>query len=176
MTASKNTVLDLQEVARLLQNTTIVLRQRVTVLPDRAVAWHPGPAKWCIKEVIGHLTEEDKRDFAGRIEAMLDELEPSLKLNDQEEVARVRHDCDKNVRDLLDEFDTVRGSSIALVMKLGGTDLDRGGVHPKIGRIRICELLHEWIYHDLNHLRQIDANVQAFLWDHLGNMQRFYPS
>ena len=44
--------------------------------------------KWCIKEVIGHLTEEDKRDFAGRIEAMLDELEPSLKLNDQEEVAR----------------------------------------------------------------------------------------
>ena len=26
---------------------------------------------------------------------MLDELEPSLKLNDQEEVARVRHDCDK---------------------------------------------------------------------------------
>lgn len=176
MTDSNDTVLDLQEVARLLHNTTIVLRQRVTALPDRAVARHPGSAKWCIKEVIGHLTEEDKRDFVGRIQAMLDEVEPFLRLNDQVEVARLRHDCDKNLLDLLDEFDTIRCSSISFVMKLGVTDLDRGGVHPKIGRIRIRELLHEWIYHDLNHLKQIDANVQDFFWEYLGNMQRFYPS
>jgi len=176
MTNTKDIPLDPQEVAQLLQNTMIVLRQRVTSLPDRAVARHPGPGKWCIKEVIGHLTEEDKRDFVGRIQIMLDDLEPSLKVNDQEEVARARHDCDKKVHDLLDEFNTVRSSSIAFVMKLRVTELERGGSHPKIGHIRIRELLHEWIYHDLNHIRQIDANVQRFLWDHLGNMQRFYPS
>ena len=175
MKDSDDMLLDLQEVGRLLHNTMIVLRQRVTALPDRAVARHPSSSKWCIKEVIGHLTEEDKRDFVGRIQAMLDELEPSLELNDQEEVARLRRDCDRNLRDLMDEFETVRCSSISFVMKLGVKDLDRGGVHPKIGRIRIRELLHEWIYHDLNHLRQIDANVQRFLWEHLGNMQRFYP-
>ena len=175
MTDFKDMLLDIGEVTGLLHNTTVVLRQRVTALPDRAIARHPGSAKWCIKEVIGHLAEEDNRDFVGRIRAMLDELDPSFQPNDQEEVARLRHDCDKNLNDLLHEFETVRRSSISFVMKLGVAELDRGGVHPKIGRIRIRELLHEWIYHDLNHLRQIDANVQRFLWDHLGNMQRFYP-
>ena len=175
MTDFKDMLLDIGEVTRLLHITTVVLRQRVTALPDRAITRHPGSAKWCIKEVIGHLAEEDKRDFVGRIQAMLDELDPSLKPNDQEEVARLRHDCDKNLNDLLDEFEAVRRSSISFVKKLGVAELERGGVHPKIGRIRIRELLHEWIYHDLNHLRQIDANVQRFLWDHLGNMQRFYP-
>jgi hypothetical protein len=48
MTDSKDTVLDLREIARLLHNTTIVLRQRVTALPDRAVARHPGSEKWRI--------------------------------------------------------------------------------------------------------------------------------
>ncbi len=176
MTNTKDILLNPKEVTQLLQNTALVLRQRVTALPDRAIARHPGPGKWCVKEVIGHLTEEDARDFVGRIQTVLDEMEPSLRINDQEEVARVRRDCDKDLHDLLDEFDTVRSSSIAFVMKLGVTDLDRGGMHPKIGHIRIRELLHEWIYHDLNHLRQIDANVQRFLWDHLGKMQRFYPS
>lgn len=176
MTNSKDVPLAPQEVAHLLQNTTIVLRQLVTALPNRVVVLHPGPGKWCIKEVIGHLTEEDKGDFVGRIRMMLDEPEPSLKVSDQEEVARARRDCEKNLHDLLDEFNTVRSSSVAFVMRLRATELDRGGVHPKIGHIRIRELLHEWIYHDLNHIRQIDANVQRFLWDHLGNMQRFYPS
>lgn len=174
MADSKDMRLDMGEVMRVLHNTAIVLRQRVIALPDRAVARHPGPAKWCIKEIIGHLSEEDKRDFVGRIQSMLNDPDPILELNDQEEVARLRHDCDKNLHDLLDEFETVRCNSISFVMKLGVTELDRLGVHPKVGRIGIRELLHEWIYHDLNHLRQIDANVQRFLWDHLGNMQRFY--
>ena len=176
MTKIKHISLEPQELAHLLQNTTTVLRQLVAALPDRVVALHPGPGKWCIKEVIGHLTEEDKRDFVGRIRMMLDEPEPSLKVSDQEEVARARRDCEKNLHDLLDEFNTVRSSSVAFVVGLRATELDRGGVHPKIGHIRIRELLHEWIYHDLNHIRQIDANVQRFLWDHLGNMQRFYTS
>jgi|SRR5208282_1373941 hypothetical protein len=176
MTNSKDVPLAPQEVAQLLQNTTTVLRQLVTALPNHVVVLHPGSGKWCIKEVIGHLTEEDKRDFVGRIRMMLDEPEPSLKVSDQEEVARARRDCEKNLHDLLDEFNTVRSSSVAFVMRLRATELDRGGVHPKIGHICIRELLHEWIYHDLNHIRQIDANFQRFLWDHLGNMQRFYPS
>jgi hypothetical protein len=60
------------------------------------------------------------------------------------------------------------------VSALKERELHRGGLHPKIGHLRINNLLHEWIYHDLNHISQIHANVQSFLWAHLGNMQRFY--
>lgn len=27
---------------------------------------HPAAGKWCIKEIIGHRTEQDRRDFVGR--------------------------------------------------------------------------------------------------------------
>jgi hypothetical protein len=168
--------LTLQEVAEQLRRMPVVLRELISALPHRAVAYHPGPRKWCIKEVMGHLTEEDKRDFVGRIEAMLHESEPRLKLNDQDEVARERHDCDKNIDELLDEFTTIRTASIGFVKQLSAADLERRGIHPKIGFIRIRELLHEWVYHDLNHLRQIEGNAQSFLWNHLGNMRGFYTS
>jgi hypothetical protein len=174
MTKLNGAPLDLRQISHLLHSTTIVLRERVTALPDRVLSLHPGRAKWCIKEVIGHLTEEDKRDFFGRIEAMLHGMDPTLRINDQDEVARARRDCGKNLTELLFEFETVRKTSIAFVMRLGATELERGGVHPEIGRIRVGDLLHEWIYHDLNHLRQIDAIVQHFIWDHLGAMQGFY--
>jgi len=107
---------------------------------------------------------------------MLRESEPVLTFNDQAEVARQRRDCDRSMQDLLEEFDSARSSSVAFVTTLSQTDLDRTGMHPKIGKIRIREVLHDWMYHDLNHLKQIDSIVQSFLWARLGNMQRFYQS
>jgi DinB superfamily len=168
--------LQLREVSRVLQGTPSVLRNLVTELPDRATAWHPRPGKWCIKEVVGHLAEEDKRDFVGRIRVILEQDRPLLTVNDQDKVARMRHDCDKDLRGLLDEFSTVRSASAEFVARLKETELIRGGIHPKIGLIRVTDLLHEWMYHDLNHIKQISSNIQRFLWPHLGNMQRFYES
>ena len=165
-----------QQLAESLRRTPIVLRELISALPDRAVAHHPGSRKWCIKEVLGHLSEEDKRDFVGRIEMMLHESEPCLNLNDQDEVARERHDCGKDIHELLDEFTTIRAASVRFVEQLSATDLQRGGMHPRIGLIRVRELLHEWVYHDLNHIRQIEGNAQSLLWNHLGNMRGFYTS
>jgi hypothetical protein len=143
-------------------------------LPERATAWHPAPGKWCIKEVVGHLTEEDNRDFAGRIRTMLDRDEPDLTVTDQDEAARLRRDCAKNLQDLLDEFSSARSAGVELVLNLKEAELLRAGIHPRVGRIRVCELLHEWVYHDLNHIGQISGNLQRLLWARLGNMQQFY--
>jgi len=55
--------LDLNEIAHVLEATPALLRELVGTLPERALDWHPGAEKWCIKEIIGHLTEEDRRDF-----------------------------------------------------------------------------------------------------------------
>jgi hypothetical protein len=48
---------------------------------------------------------------------MLDELDPTLKVDDQNEVARARRDCDRNLWELLFEFETVRRTSIAFLMR-----------------------------------------------------------
>jgi hypothetical protein len=168
--------LELPELTKLLERTPVVLRHSISALPDRAVGYHPGSEKWCIKQILGHLTEEDKRDFVGRIERMLREPGLRLEVNDQNKVARERHDCDKNVGDLLDEFASVRANSVEFLKQLRAADLGCHGIHSTIGSISVRELLHEWVYHDLNHTKQIDVNTQRFLWDHLGNMQGFYSS
>jgi hypothetical protein len=168
--------LELHDITGLLQKTPVVLRNLVEALPGGAIAWHPRAGEWCIKEVVGHLLEEDKRDFVGRIRLILEQDEPRLMVNDQEEVARTRRDCDRILNELLDEFRTVRDASVSFVSTLKAVDLSRGGVHPIIGHVEVTNVLHEWIYHDLNHLTQIGANVQSFLRTHLGNMQQFYQS
>ena len=30
-----------------------------------------------------------------------------------------------------------------------------------------------WLHHDRNHVRQLFANVQAYVWPSMGNSQRF---
>jgi hypothetical protein len=169
-----NAPLNIREIARLLESTPVALRELVTQLPDRITGWHPAPGKWCIREVVGHLTEEDKRDFAGRISTMLEADEPRLAVNDQDAVARMRQDCAKNLGALLDEFNSMRSASVELVLNLKETDLVRGGIRPRMGRIQVVDVLHEWVYHDLNHIRQIGANVQRLLWANFGNIQPFY--
>lgn len=174
--SSLTTGFSLQEVVHALRRMPVVLRELTLSLPKAAVGHHPGSGGWCIKEVLGHLTEEDQRDFVGRIKKMLAESEPQLAINDQTQVARDRKDCDKSIDELLNEFAVIRATSVGFVQRLSTENLERGGVHPKIGPIRVRELLHEWIYHDLNHLRQIEGNAQSFLWDHLGKMREFYKS
>jgi hypothetical protein len=168
------TRLSVVEISDILASTPAVLRTLLVALPPEVASWHPENGKWRMKEVVGHLVEEDKRDFIGRIRVMLDQNEPPLVINDQDEVARERRDCLKALTDLLNEFDSVRQSSVAEIRALTEEQLRRSGVHPKAGRLQISDLLHEWVYHDLNHLKQISNNAQRLLWTQLGTLRGFY--
>jgi hypothetical protein len=37
----------------------------------------------------------------------------------------------------------------------------------------VNDLLHEWVHHDRAHLKQILANVQAYVWPEMGGAQAF---
>ena len=100
-------------------------------------------------------------------------MEPALPGWDQQAVERERDDCHRAARDLLREFQALRSDSVALVEGLKPSDLDRGGTHEKVGHLQVKDLLHEWIHHDRNHFRQVQANVQAYVWPSMGNCQRF---
>lgn len=161
------------QVAELLRVVPTALRAEVAALPAATLSWHPAPGEWCAKEVVGHLIEAEQRGFAGRIRVILAGDSPQLAAWDQVQVARDRRDCERNVADLVNEFLRLREASVALVGGLRDTDLQRGGHHPKVGFLRVQDLLHEWVHHDRNHMKQIMANVQAFVWPHMGNAQRF---
>jgi hypothetical protein len=59
------------------------------------------------------------------------------------------------------------------VGRLIAADLDRAGLHPTVGLLRVGDLLQEWVHHDRNHVRQALANVQAYVWPAMGNAQKF---
>jgi hypothetical protein len=47
-------------------------------------------------------------------------------------------------------------------------------MHVTVGELRVEDLLHEWLYHDRNHFKQMQTNVQEFAWGSMANAQHFY--
>ena len=165
--------LDPAAVAPFLRATIATLTAEVDALSPLALAWHPAPGEWCVKEVLGHLIETERRGFAGRIRIILASPEPPLESWDQNAVAADRRDCERDGRALLGELTAMRAEGVRLVEGLGAADLAWGGRHPTVGHLTVGDLLNEWIHHDRNHVRQILANVQAYVWPHMGNARKF---
>ena len=162
-----------REAAALLGAAATTIRAEMAALPAAALGWHPAAGEWCVKEVLGHLIESERRGFAGRIRIIMAGDRPQLEGWDQDAVARSRGDCVREWAELFDEFARLREASVPLVAGLAPEDLSRGGMHPKVGLLTVGDLLHEWVHHDRNHIRQMLANVQSFAWPHMGNAQRF---
>ena len=162
-----------REAAQLLRAALATLHAESSALPPATLGWHPAEGEWCAKEVLGHLIEAERRGFAGRIRIILGSANPALETWDQDTVARARRDCARDWRELLAELSGLREDSAALVEGLDVSALERGGRHPTVGDLSVGDLLHEWVHHDRNHIRQILANVQQYVWPHMGNAQRF---
>jgi hypothetical protein len=151
----------------------VMLRTLFDAFPDALLRWRPAPEEWCALEVVGHLVETEERGFAGRIRAIRAEERPRFSGWDPASVARVRRDAEGDAAQLLAELTRRRAESVALVESLTTAEYARGGDHPDVGFLTVNDLLHEWVNHDGNHLRQILANVQAYTWPNMGSAQRF---
>lgn len=161
------------QVADLLRSTATAINSELTAIPPVLAGWHPAPGEWCMKEALGHIIEAERRGFAGRIRLLLQRDRADLATWDQVAVARQRRDCERDVADLLREFAELREPSVTLVAGLSAADLMRGGNHPEVGYLRVNDVMQEWVHHDRNHVRQMLANVQAYVWPHMGSAQRF---
>jgi hypothetical protein len=161
------------EVGAVLESSGDAFAMLLRSISREIASWRPAPQEWCVNECVGHIIEAENRGFAGRIRIILDLDEPRLQGWDQADVARSRHDGDREPAELLAEFEPLRRDSVKLVRSLEPHQLERGGIHPDVARLTVGDLLHEWVHHDANHLRQAYANVQAYVWPSMGNAQRF---
>jgi DinB superfamily len=161
------------EIAELLESGGRSFAGTLRSLPQEAASWHPAKGEWCVNECAGHVIEADKRGFAGRIRIILGESDPDLPGWDRASVSHARNDCARRPEDIASELEGQRADGVALVRSLTPEQLTRGGNHADVGRLTVNDLLHEWAYHDANHLRQALANVQAYVWGAMGNAQRF---
>jgi DinB family protein len=160
-----------EEVAGLLESTCALIEAEMKALGDEGCRFHYKSGEWCVNECVGHLIEAEKRGFAGRIRDLL--AGKPIQSWDQAQVARDRRDCDRVSQSLWMEFMGLRHDSIALVQSLKPGDMDKSGVHPQVGTLRVRDLLQEWVHHDRNHTRQMLAIQQERVYPHMGNSQKF---
>lgn len=165
--------LGLERVAALLASTVQAVRAEADAFGQEAMRWHPASGEWCVNEVIGHIMEAEERGFAGQIRRIRENPGRELPDWDPPAVTEARRDCERNGLELVAELETMRAESVRLVQELSAAQLGLSGEHPLVGRLRISELLHEWLHHDRRHLKQILSNVQASVWPNMGNAQNF---
>ena len=160
------------QVAPLLAATVATLRAEVRALGLEA-RWRPASGEWSVNECVGHLLEAERRGFAGRIRAIRATDGVLLTTWDPTVVAAARHDDEADPLELVEAFAAERSLGIALVRALAPAELGRIGIHPKVGPLRVDEILGQWVHHDRNHVRQALAVTQARVWDQMGATRQF---
>ena len=139
--------------------------------------WRPAPDVWSANECVGHLIEAERRGFAGRVTAILAEDRPNITADleawDPPEIAEARRDHERDAAELVAEFIGLRAAGVAIVRALTPNDLERVGMHPAVGPLRVGEVIAEWIHHDRDHIRQLLEVTQTRIWSQMGTARRF---
>ncbi|HEY3108772.1 MAG TPA: DinB family protein [Chloroflexota bacterium] len=151
----------------ILAATPPILRALAGAGSAETLARRPTVEGWSAREVLAHLWRAET--FVGaRIRSMLEQDEPLFE-------PPVYGQAPEDLGDLLREWDSARTANLALFGSLTPRQGERGGRHPRHGRITVREHVVEWAYHDLDHLRQIMGAWQVELYPSIGSFQGLYP-
>ncbi len=164
-------MIDLAEIASTIESTPFVLRSLLAPFDDNALSERPAAREWCVREVIGHLIATDTGAFADRIGAILNG-NPVIAPFDPWAAIDARDFTDGPLDDLLAEFESGRRRSVEFVRSLSGSDLTVTGRYGDHGNFTAADFVHEWPFHDQEHLRQILANLQQRYLPHLTDTMR----
>jgi hypothetical protein len=88
-------------------------------------------------------------------------------------VAAERGDSERDSEVLIAEFLEERERGLRFISGLDVAACAGTGFHPVVGELSAWDLLHEWIYHDREHLAQILRVTRSLVWPAMGNARRF---
>ncbi len=162
---------------QVLEETPHILHALIRCVSDDIVEWKPAADRWSIREVLVHLIDVENRGFRSRAEAMLLSDDPELPAYDQ--IAALKGAlttyASASKDQLLHTFEQERGEMLRFILRVPATSLERSGRHEELGRITLRELVNEWAFHDLGHVRQIAElyRSRAF-YPQMGGFQKYY--
>lgn len=138
-----------------LQQTPLVLRSMLSNLPKEWTNGSEDPDAWTPYEVVGHLAYVEESDWVDRTQIILEHgMKRVFAPIDRE--AGFERFKDVGLLDLLENFAEKRTSNLLLLESLvQPRNLNRRGIHPDFGEVRLDQLLAAWVVHDLNHVGQI---------------------
>lgn len=109
------------------------------------------PGKWSMFETIVHL-QTYQHTFIGRVKLILDGGNPELSRYSAEADPLFHDNCTKSVREIMQDLITVRKGMTAEMVRFGGEDLAKTGVHPLFGKMNLSQWINFFLLHEAHHL------------------------
>jgi DinB superfamily len=164
-----------QKSIEILERTPGVLKSLLAGINDEWVMNNEGPDTFSPYDVIGHLIHGEKTDWVTRAKIIL-EHGTSKPFTPWDRFAQFEESKDKTLKQLLDEFEKVRNENIIWFkgLNLAETDLDKKGMHPKLGEVTLRNLLSTWVVHDLTHIAQITRVMAKQYKEETGPWSEFF--
>jgi hypothetical protein len=147
---------NLEEATSLLSQTPTVLKSLLGNLSQSWTHSNEGSDTWSPYDVVGHLIYAEKTNWILRAKGILQHSE-NYALEPFNRVAMFEESKGKTLEMLLEEFALIRKQNLLTLQefKLTESDLEKTGIHPEFGKVKLRELLSTWVVHDLSHIRQI---------------------
>ncbi|HEV2298407.1 MAG TPA: DinB family protein [Candidatus Acidoferrales bacterium] len=158
-----------------LEQTPIIIEKLVSLATEDQLAWKPAMDRWSISEVLAHLADAEVAAFRERIRMMMEQDTPKLEAYDQNAQYAAGKYTGGKAREHLKTFCHERDRSLSMLRYLPENVFTRKGVHSTIGPITVGQLMNEWAFHDLGHIRQITElfRSRAF-YPAMGAFQKYY--
>ena len=149
-----------------LEATPEILRVLLASLTDADANWKPAPDRFSIAEVIEHLSHVEGHCFRLRLDQALERDGADWEPYDPEVLAAAGQYSGREAEESFAHWEDQREDNVEFLKGLPEDAAARHGKHRKMGRITVGELVAEWAFHDLGHIRQIAELARA---------RKFYP-
>jgi DinB superfamily len=115
------------DVIAILASQAVTYRQLLGKLSDAEASARPQPGKWNVKEIIGHLCDAERiQSYRALRFARGDQTE--LQGFEQDDYVREAHSDARRLGDLLEEFEGIRQTTVALLKSFPPDVWQRSGI------------------------------------------------
>jgi DinB superfamily len=143
----------------LLEATPAMLRDLMSEVSAEDARWKPAPDRFSIAEVLAHLSHSEGHCYRARLDRFLTEQMPKFEPDDASFYYNLYRDADPE--DSFDHFEEQRETNIEFLLTLPRSAGELRAIHQQAGEITLSQMMHEWVLHDLGHVRQVAELVRA---------------
>lgn len=161
------------EALGILRQTPAALRGLLAAAARHDLDWTPAPDRWSITQVLAHLADVEVNGFMSRFRAMVEREHPFLPSYDQLKLFESGAQFDGPAE--MERFLAERARTLIFLDALPAGAASRTGRHEELGSITLAQLLSEFAFHDLGHIRQVAEIYRArVFYPNMGEFRRYY--
>lgn len=144
-----------------LASTPEILRLLMSGVSDETAVRRVDPNRWSMAEVLEHLSHVEGNMFRVRLDAMVEDDNPTVELYDQNAFDAAGAYAGRDPEESFAHFEDQREAAVEFLSELSPEAAGRTATHPVAGKFTLEDMLNYWVAHDLSHIRQIAELVRA---------------